>query len=271
MTTDIRKPRIVAFANHKGGVGKTVITCFSAAAAAEMGKRVLVIDMDPQANSTLLLRPEVGDYTIAEVIAVDEETQEVVPGALAAAIVPAGEGWPEGLDVVPGSINAASREMEAWDAREYRLARACEGALEDYDLVLLDLPPSLAQLTINSLVIADEVVVVTAPDLFGLHGINLLLNTIDRVRRYHNPQLTISSFVVNQYDKRGSEARSRNNEVEEKYGDLTYSPPAQRWYSIHTAVGAKHPLSAFGHSSRHATAWFAEFARTRLLEERATA
>ena len=260
------KPRIVALANHKGGVGKTTTTINLAAALVGSGSRVLVIDMDPQANSTTALNPVVGDYTLAEVLTVDEMTRETVPGSAAAAIVPAGEAWPEGLFVLPGSIASAAREGEQWEAREYRLSRACEGVLGDYDYVLLDLPPSLAQLTINGLVLADEVWVVTAPSLFSSKGIELLLATVTRVQRYNNPDLVIGTMIVNEYEGNRTESQFRLGEVQESYPGMVYDPPCPRLAVIAKAGGAQHPLSAYGAEGRGAIEWYTTLARKKLAE-----
>ncbi|MFE1396277.1 ParA family protein [Nocardiopsis alba] len=260
------KPKIVALANHKGGVGKTTTTVNTAAALAVLGFRVLVIDTDPQANATLALNPVVGDYTLAEVLTVDETTRETVPGSAAAAIVPAGQAWPEGLFVLPGSIASAAREAEQWEVREYRLSRACEGALDDFDYVLLDLPPSLAQLTINGLVMADEVWVVTAPSLFSSKGIELLLATIERVQRYHNADLVVSTMIVNEYEANRTESQFRLGEVQETYPGLVYDPPCPRMAVIDKAGGAQHPLTAYGAEGRGAAEWYTTLARTKLVE-----
>ncbi|GAB3214302.1 ParA family protein [Marinactinospora endophytica] len=250
----------MAVMNQKGGVGKTTTTVNLAAALAESEHRVLVIDMDPQANATLTLSPVLGDYTLAEVLQVDPATREVVEGSAAAAIVPAGDAWPGGIDVLPGSIGAAAREQEQWDGREYRLRRACEGALDDYDAVLLDLPPSLGQLTINGLVLAGEVVIVTAPTLYGLHGISLLMDSIERVQRYHNPGLRVSAMVVNQHEDRRTEPGFRLSEARETHADVLYEPPCMRQAVIDKAIGAQSPLSAYGAEGRAAATWYANLA-----------
>ncbi|PWV44590.1 ParA family protein [Nocardiopsis sp. L17-MgMaSL7] len=257
-------PRIIALANHKGGVGKTTTTINLGATLAAAGRRVLIIDLDPQANATLALNPIVGDYTLAEVLSVDDVTQETVPGSAASAIVPAAAVWPEGLDVLPGSIASASRENEQWEAREYRLRRACEGALDDYDVVLMDLPPSLGQLTINALTMADEVWTITSPAFFSAHGIELLMTTVDRVQRFYNPNLVIGPIIVNDFDIRTTEARFRLNEIQEAYTDRVYEEPCPRATVIAKAAGAQHPLSAYGAEGARSVAWYATLAKTRL-------
>lgn len=254
----------IALANHKGGVGKTTTTINLGAALASAGRRVLIVDLDPQANATLALNPVVGDYTLAEVLTVDDRTQETVPGSAASAIVPASAAWPEGLDIIPGSIASASRENEQWEAREYRLRRACEGALDPYDFLLMDLPPSLGQLTINALTLADEVWTVTSPAFFSAHGIELLMSTVDRVQRFYNPNLTVGPILVNDFDGRTTEARFRLEEIQEAYPDGVYEEPCPRATVIAKAAGAQHPLSAYGSEGERSAAWYAQLAKARL-------
>ncbi|MFE0270445.1 ParA family protein [Nocardiopsis alba] len=257
-------PRIVALANHKGGVGKTTTTINLAAALVALGFKVLVIDMDPQANASLALNPAVGDYTLAEVLTVDPQTQEVVHGSAASAIVPASEAWPAGLDVLPGSIASAAREAEQWEAREYRLRLACQGALDPYDYVLLDLPPSLAQLTINALTLADQVWTVTSPAFFSAHGIGLLMSTIERVQRFYNPALELGPILVNDFDGRTNEAKFRLDEIQAAYPGSVYDPPCSRATVIAKAGGALHPLTAYGAEGAASAAWYTDLAKNRL-------
>lgn len=258
------KPKIVALANHKGGVGKTTTTINLAAALVASGSRVLVVDMDPQANATLALNPAVGDYTLAEVLTVDTATGEVVHGSAASAIVPASSAWPEGLDIIPGSIASAGRENEQWEAREHRLRLACEGALDAYDFVLLDLPPSLGQLTINALTLADEVWTVTSPAFFSAHGIGLLMSTVNRVQRFYNPGLEVGPILVNNFDGRLTEERFRLKEIQEAYPGGVYDPPCPKATVIAKAAGAQHPLSAYGAEGAPSAAWYLALAQKHL-------
>lgn len=251
-------------ANQKGGVGKTTFAVYVAAAAAARGARVLVGDVDPQCNATTTLDATPAGYTLAEVLDPDPKTREVVAGSAAAAIVPAGPGWPAGLDVLPAALDLAAREADQHEGREYRLARATEGVLDGYDLVLWDLPPSLGQLTVNGLAAAGEVWVITAPTRYGLEGTAQIMATIDRVQRYYHQGLALAGIVANQYRDRTTEARARLDELRETYGDLVRD--VCPWAEVITkAAGAGAPLTAYGAEGREAAAWFDAFAGAQLL------
>ncbi|MFC7745583.1 ParA family protein [Nocardiopsis composta] len=247
-----KRPKRIALGNQKGGVGKTTTTVNLAAAAARLGHRVLVGDLDPQCNTTTTMDCRIGDYTLAEVLDVDPATREVVPGSAAAAIVPAGEAWPAGIDVLPASPVLAVREQDTWDGREHRLARACEGVLDGYDVVLWDLPPNVGQMTVNGLVAADEVWVVTDPTRYGLDGVALIMGAIDRVQRYHHPGLAMGQIVINMHEPAREEPRFRAEEIRAKYGRLVYDEELPRAEVVRKATGAAAPLAAYGAEGRKA-------------------
>jgi len=248
----------VAMANQKGGVGKTAVTVNTAAAAAELGARVLVGDMDPQCNTTTTLGAVPGAYTLAEVLDPDPKTREVVAGSAAAAVVPAGQAWPAGIDVLPASLELAGRENDQYEGREQRLARACAGLLQGYDLVLWDLPPSLGQLSVNGLVACDQVWVITEPTRYGLDGTAQVMATIDRVRRYYNPGVELAGIVANKFKRGTTEAQARLTELRDTYADLVrHVCPAME--PITKAGGAASPLSAYGAEGREAAEWFRAF------------
>lgn len=204
----------IAVANQKGGVGKTLTTVNLVRAAASSGLRVLAIDADPQANLTATLAPEFQGSGL-------EHSLATVLGrgtALHAAIVAAD--WP-GVDVVPAGgedlADAQQTLVIAKAGRELRLRRALT-ATDAYDLVVVDCPPSLDQLTINALSAADALVVVTDPGQYALNGLDRLLDTIDIVREYTNPNLRVAGLIINNY---------------------TYTRRMDRWCAdIRSAVGA---------------------------------
>src|SRR5690606_345849 len=163
-----------------------------------------------------------------------------------------GEAWPAGIDVLPASPVLAVREQDTWDGREHRLARACEGVLDGYDVVLWDLPPNVGQMTVNGLVAADEVWVVTDPTRYGLDGVALIMGAIDRVQRYHHPGLAMGQIVINMHEPLREEPRFRAEEIRTKYGRLDYDEELPRAEEVRNATGAAAPLAACGAEGRKA-------------------
>ena len=190
---------IVAVANQKGGVGKTATTVNLAAAFARNGHRVLVIDADPQANATSILEVEldVESRTLHDVLTA-VATGQAGAGALAAAVHPAGPAW-DGIDVIPAQRELASREADNSPGREFHLRTAMDGAIEEYDVVLIDCPPSLGALTLSALTAATSVLIVTEPRASSVDGVAELAVTIDTVRRYYNKELTTAGILINRW------------------------------------------------------------------------
>lgn len=190
---------IIAVANQKGGVGKTATTVNLADALARNGHRVLVIDADPQANATSILDIEldVESRTLHDVLTA-VATGQAGPGALAAAIHPAGPAW-GGIDVVPAQRELASREADTAPGREFHLRTAMDGAIDDYDAVIIDCPPSLGALTLSALAAATHVLIVTEPRASSVDGVAELTTTISTVQRYYNPDLTTAGILINRW------------------------------------------------------------------------
>lgn len=181
--------RIIAFANQKGGTGKTVTTINLSAALARRGKRVLLVDIDPQANATaawlsaqFALAPREDVLTIYEVIA----HKQSITDAIRSIKLPANEKHkhPGGtLDLLPSHIKLAKAEMELINVfrREYCLETALQPVVDDYDFILIDCPPSLGILTLNALIAANEVIIPVEPGYFPIIGINLVLDTLREI------------------------------------------------------------------------------------------
>lgn len=190
---------IVAVANQKGGVGKTATTVNLADALARAGHRILVIDADPQANATSILDVELDDEsrTLHDVLTA-VATGHAGAGALAAAIHPAGPAWTD-IDVIPSQRELASREADNSPGREFHLRTAMDSAIEEYDVVLIDCPPSLGALTLSALTAATSVLIVTEPRASSVDGVAELAVTIDTVRRYYNKELTTAGILINRW------------------------------------------------------------------------
>ena len=206
--------RIITVANQKGGVGKTTSTVNIAAAIAQAGHSVLVIDMDPQGNASTALGATHHEGT--------PSVYEVLSGELR--LVDVLQECPEipGLWAAPATIDLAGAEIElvAQVAREYRLARSIEALLAQrpFDYVILDCPPSLGLLTLNGLVAAREVLLPIQCEYYALEGLSQLLRTIEMVRTHLNPTLRVGAILLTMYDGRTRLASQVAQEVRTHFG-----------------------------------------------------
>ena len=206
--------RVITVANQKGGVGKTTSTVNIAAAIAQAGHSVVVIDMDPQGNASTALGATHHEGT--------PSIYEVLTGELT--LVDVLQECPEipGLWTAPATIDLAGAEIElvAQVAREYRLARAVESMLaaRPVEYVILDCPPSLGLLTLNGLVAAREVLLPIQCEYYALEGLSQLLRTIDMVRTHLNPGLTVGAILLTMYDGRTRLASQVAHEVRTHFG-----------------------------------------------------
>ena len=218
-------PIVIAVANQKGGVGKTATTVNLADALARNGHRVLVIDADPQANTTSILDVEldVESRTLHDVLTA-VATGQVGAGALAAAIHPAGPAW-DGIDVIPSQRELASREADTSPGREFHLRTAMDGAIEEYDVVLLDCPPSLGALTLSALTAATSVLIVTEPRASSVDGVAELTITISTVQRYYNKELTTAGIVINRWRSDRLDRAVWRDELRAVYGATVIDHP----------------------------------------------
>ena len=218
-------PVILCVANQKGGVGKTTVAVNVGAALAEKGHRVLIVDLDPQANATTGL----GIDHRAE----GPSTYDVLIDETPVADVVRKTQW-DNLFCVPGSVDLAGAELELVGAteREYRLARAL-GPNPDYDVVIIDCPPSLGLLTVNALTAARDLLAPIQCEYYALEGLGQLVRTAERVRAGLNPHLRLSGLVLTMYDARtGSPARSRT-----RYAGTSATLPTAR--SFRAAFGCR--------------------------------
>ena len=187
--------RIIAIANQKGGVGKTTTAINLSACLAEKGQRVLVIDIDPQGNTTsgLGIAKDNVDNTIYEVM-----LQEIdISDAICKDIF-------ENLDIIPSNVNLAGAEIDLIDIenREYILKNAVNTVRNNYDYVILDCPPSLSMLTVNAMTAADTVLVPIQCEYYALEGLSQLIHTINLVKQRLNPELEMEGVVFTMYDAR---------------------------------------------------------------------
>lgn len=209
------RARVVAIANQKGGVGKTTTAVNLAASLAAAEKRVLLIDIDPQANATsgLGIRVSEEENSIYEVLLGGVTMSEAVQ----AQVLPY-------LDLVPSARRLIGAEVELVPAlsRETRLKRALEGMLEAYQYVVIDCPPSLGLLTINTLTAADSVLIPIQCEYYALEGLSQLSQTIDLVRQSLNPSLTVEGVLLTMFDRRLNLANEVAAEARRFFGDKVY-------------------------------------------------
>ena len=221
-----RSTRVMVVANQKGGVGKTTTTVNIAAALAQLGQRVLVIDLDPQGNASTAL-------SVEHRRGVPSTYDGLVEGKPLADIAQPCPDLP-GLFVVPATIDLAGAEIELVRvvAREGRLRKAIHGhplvvtdaaraaTVEDrFDYVLIDCPPSLGLLTLNALVAGDEMMIPIQAEYYALEGLGQLLETVDMVRAHLNPDLAVSTILLTMYDARTRLAAGVAEEVRGHFGD----------------------------------------------------
>ena len=235
--------RVVALCNQKGGVGKTTSTINLGAALTEYGRRVLLLDFDPQGALSVGLgvQPHQLDRTIYDVLM---ESSVTLDDVLLKTNIP-------GMDLVPSNIDLSAAEVQLVNevAREQTLARALAPALPDYDLVLIDCQPSLGLLTVNALTAADEVVIPLECEFFSLRGVALLIDTIEKVRERLNPRLHIAGILATMYDARTVHGREVFARVVEAFGDTVFDAVITRTVRFPETTVAGEPITTWAPSS----------------------
>ena len=241
-------PRVLAVANQKGGVGKTTTTINLGACLADLGYRTLVIDLDPQGNTSTGLGIDNRRLTSSMYDVIMRETP--LDDCVEAAAV-------KNLFVAPASLELAGAEIELVPAfsREMRLRRAIEAVVDDYDFVLIDCPPSLGLLTVNGLAAASEVLVPIQCEYYALEGLGQLLRNVDLVRRSLNPTLEVTTIICVMYDARTKLADQVVAEVREHFGDKVCRTVVPRSVRLSEAPSFGQPIIIFDPRSRGAIAY----------------
>jgi chromosome partitioning protein len=241
-------PRILAVANQKGGVGKTTTSVNLGAALAELGFRVLVIDLDPQGNATTGLGIDARNFELSmyDVLMRDSSLEDCVePTSM------------KNLFVAPATIALAGAEIELVPAfsRELKLKRAIESIIDDFDYVLIDCPPSLGLITVNALAAADEVLVPIQCEYYALEGLSQLMRNVHLVASNLNPRLDISTIVLTMYDARTKLSDQVATEVREHFGNKVCRIVIPRTVRLSEAPSFGQPITAFDPASRGAIAY----------------
>jgi chromosome partitioning protein len=241
--------RVIAIANQKGGVGKSTTAVSLGAALADLGYRVLVIDLDPQGNAStgMGIRHDARDVTVYHVVVAESPLEE--------AIVPTPV---DRLHAVPSTIDLAGAEIELVSqfSRESRLKRALEPVREGvYDFVLLDCPPSLGLLTINALTAAEELIVPIQCEYYALEGLGQLLRNVSLVQQNINQDLRLSGIVMTMFDPRTKLSEQVVAEVKRYFGDLVYDVIIPRTVRLSEAPGFGQPITVYDPKSKGAESY----------------
>jgi len=241
-------PRVIAVANQKGGVGKTTTAVNLGAGLAELGYRVLVVDLDPQGNATtgLGIDGRTFELSMYDVIMRDAPMEDCIePTSL------------KNLFVAPATIDLAGAEIELVPSfsRELKLRKALESVSGEFDFVLIDCPPSLGLITINGLAAADEVLVPIQCEYYALEGLGQLLRNVHLVQANLNEKLDLSTIVLTMYDGRTKLAEQVADEVRAHFGNKVCRNIIPRTVRISEAPSFGQPITAFDPSSRGAIAY----------------
>ncbi len=246
--------KAIAIFNQKGGVGKTTTNINLGACLALMGKKVLILDIDPQGNTTsgIGIRKKNLKYTVYDLLIEDDfATQKAILHTNT-----------KGLDIIPASVDLAGAEIELvqLEGREKRLRRSIDKVRDNYDYIFIDCPPSLGLLTINSLTAVESVLIPIQCEFYALEGVSQLVSTIELVRKNLNPHLEIEGVILSMFDGRTNLSAQVVQEVKRYFGNKVYSTLIPRNIRLAEAPSYGMPIMEYDPKSRgaHAYSDFAE-------------
>ena len=244
--------KAIAIFNQKGGVGKTTTNINLGACLAAKGKKVLVIDIDPQGNTTSGLgvsKKELG-YSTYELLLDDVDARDAII-----------ETQVENMDIIPASVQLAGAEVEliSIDGRETRLKKAIDSVKDDYDYIFIDCPPSLGLLTINSLTAVDSVLIPIQCEFYALEGVSQLMSTIELVKKKLNPDIQVEGVILSMFDGRTNLSIQVVEEVKKYFKEKVYSTVIPRNVRLAEAPSYGMPIIEYDPRSAGAEA-YKEFA-----------
>lgn len=244
----MNSPIVVALANQKGGVGKSTTAINLAAALAFTDLRILLIDLDPQGNATsgLGIDREHIETSVYDVLLKERSLEDAIEPTSV-----------RNLFIVPATIDLAGAEIElvSMFSRESRLRNAIGEVDQEFDLILIDSPPSLGLLTVNALTAAEEVLIPIQCEYYALEGLSQLLRNVDLVAANLNPELKVGGVVLTMYDGRTRLSKDVSQQVREFFGDLAYQTVIPRSIRLSEAPSYGEPIEAFDPMSRGAIAY----------------
>ncbi len=241
--------KIIAIANQKGGVGKTTTAINLSASIALAERKILVVDIDPQGNTTSGLGFDRADLSksIYDAFSGRQNIRSLLHETMI-----------ENLYLVPSSIDLIAAEVELVDVpeREFVLKKALLPVINDYEFIIIDCPPSLGLLTLNGLVAADSVLIPVQCEYYALEGIGLLSRTIDLVQSSFNPELQIEGVLLTMFDRRTSISHQVAEEVRRFFGDKVYTTVIPRNVTLSEAPSFGKPVMLYDARSKGAQSYF---------------